>query len=151
MARPSKYSKKTAQDICDRISEGEFLTAIAEEAKYPHCRTLYRWLDKHEEFRQMYARAQQDRCNYWLREIMQISDDGQNDYMKRTGKYGKTYIGPKHDHISRSKLRVDTRKWAMAKLWPSRFGDAMSLQHSTPEPLKPIKFVVVSDDDEPAE
>ncbi len=33
-----------------------------------------------------------------------------------------------HEHVQRSRLRVDTRKWAAGKLAPKRYGD--KLQHT---------------------
>ncbi len=32
-----------------------------------------------------------------------------------------------HEHVQRSRLRVDTRKWAAGKLAPKRYGDKLNL------------------------
>ncbi len=33
-----------------------------------------------------------------------------------------------HEHVQRSRLRVDTRKWLMARMAPKKYGDKM--QHT---------------------
>ncbi len=55
---------------------------------------------------------------------MDIADDVSSDFT--TGKDGKVTVN--HDHIQRSRLRVDARKWIAAKLLPKRYGD--KLQHT---------------------
>lgn len=57
-------------------------------------------------------------------EILEIADDGTNDWMMRQGENGVA-LEPivDHEHISRSKLRVDARKWLMAKMQPKKYGD----------------------------
>ena len=64
-------------------------------------------------------------------EMLEIADDGSNDWMERTGKDGET--GDKvvdHEHVSRSKLRVDTRKWMLARMAPKKYGDATNIKLS---------------------
>ncbi len=55
-----------------------------------------------------------------------IADDGSNDFTK--DKDGKAVVD--HEHIQRSRLRIDTRKWIASKLLPKRYGD--KLQHTGP-------------------
>ena len=52
-------------------------------------------------------------------QILEISDDGINDYTQ-------TEDGdeaPNHEHIQRSRLRVDFRKWLATKLAPKKYGE----------------------------
>lgn len=60
-------------------------------------------------------------------ELLQIADDGTNDTQidKETGVPIVNY-----DHIQRSKLRIDARKFLMAKMNPRTYGDRLSLDHS---------------------
>jgi hypothetical protein len=56
-------------------------------------------------------------------DILDISDDGTNDYMETDD--GKLqYNG---DSVQRAKLRVDTRKWLMAKMKPKVYGDKLDM------------------------
>ncbi len=57
-------------------------------------------------------------------EALEIADDVSGDWA--TDKDGKKVLD--HEHIQRSRLRVDTRKWAAGKLAPKRYGD--KVQHT---------------------
>jgi len=95
---------------------------ICQAEEMPEARTVYRWLEANDAFRQQYARAKESQADYFAEEILEISDDGSNDWMKRQSDAGAIEV-PDHEHISRSKLRVDSRKWLMSKLAPKKYGD----------------------------
>jgi hypothetical protein len=55
-------------------------------------------------------------------EIVEISDEGKRDtYIDAYGNERTDY-----DVIARSKLRVDTRKWLLAKMLPKVYGDRIA-------------------------
>jgi hypothetical protein len=122
MGRPSSYTIELAETICDRIAEGESLRSICADEDMPDKKTVLRWLRKDEEFRAHYAQAREDQAEHLLDEIFQIADDTTNDT-----EYGDA--GPKAntEWISRSRLRVDTRKWAMSKLAPKKYGEKLDV------------------------
>lgn len=102
----------------------------------PDFSTVKRWLRRKglEEFRAQYAQAREDRAHLWAEEIVDIADDGSNDYYERDGEQVVD-----HENIQRSRLRVDTRKWILSKLLPKEYGD--SVASSPTEDLKPAKIV----------
>ena len=124
--RPTLYSKKLAERICEQIARGQGLKSICEAEAMPAAWTVYRWLrmEDRREFRDMYARAREDQQEHWADEIVEIADDATNDWMEREGK-----IVVNSEYINRSRLRVDTRKWLMAKLAPRKYGDFKTLEH----------------------
>lgn len=63
------------------------------------------------------------RCERMAEEIQEISDDGSNDWMEREG-----ITVADHEHIQRSKLRVDSRKWLLSKMMPKKYGDRVSAE-----------------------
>lgn len=131
--RPTDYTSELANEICARIADGESLRSICRdrEEKMPSIRSVMRWLGLYEEFRQQYAHAREVQAESMFEEMLEIADDGSNDWMERTGKDGET--GDKvvdHEHVSRSKLRVDTRKWVLARMAPKKYGDATNLKVS---------------------
>ena len=85
-------------------------------------------MDNRDGFYPQYARARELQMEAWADEIVEISDDGTNDWMERQLRDGKTEEVLDHEHITRSRLRVDTRKWIMSKLKPGTYGD--KLQHA---------------------
>jgi hypothetical protein len=85
------------------------------------------------EFRDQYARAREIQADYWAEEIIEIADDGTNDYIEKENKDGSTYEAVNSEHINRSRLRVDTRKWLMARQAPKKYGDRLTAEHSGPD------------------
>ncbi len=58
-------------------------------------------------------------------EIVEIADDGRNDWMEVMSKDGES-IGWRlnGEAVQRSRLRVDARKWLMSKLLPKKYGES---------------------------
>ncbi|MDP0495063.1 MAG: terminase small subunit protein [Verrucomicrobiota bacterium JB024] len=126
--RPSKYSAGVGDAICERLAQGESLRSVCQEGEYPNAATVYRWLREHEEFRHNYARAKQDGADAMAEDILDIADDGTNDWMEKYGKEGES-LGwmINGEAVQRSKLRIEARKWLMAKLLPKKYGDKLEL------------------------
>lgn len=142
--RPTKYSLELANKICSRLAAGEPLTRICREPDMPCYATVMDWLlGKHPEFTDMYTRARELQAEYWAEEIQEIADDGTNDFVERETKNGKVVLAD-HEHINRSRLRVDARKWTAARLLPRKYGD--KLQH-TGDGGGAIEIVWRGDDD----
>ena len=124
--RPSSYNAEIAERICAEIACSEMsLKQICEsDPELPAYRTAFLWLARHEEFVQLYARAKRLQAEVIAEGMLDIADDGTNDWTKRLA-----YKGPVPDwevngeNINRSRLRVDIRKWLLAKLLPKKYGD----------------------------
>jgi hypothetical protein len=87
------------------------------------------WVTENREgFSDQYARARQAQAFGLADEILEIADDGSNDtYATDSGEMTN------YDVIARSRLRVDTRKWYLARVLPKLFGDKQQVEHSGPE------------------
>lgn len=131
--RPSGYSTEIAEVICQRLSEGESLRQICRNEDMPGKSSVMRWLDEREDFREQYARAHLLQADHFADEILEIADDGSNDWIERETRSGNTIESADHEHINRSRLRVDARKWLMARMAPKKYGDKVGLEHSGPE------------------
>lgn len=149
--RPSKYSEEVADEICLRMSEGESLRSICRDDAMPGKATVMGWLGSNEAFSDQYARAREAQADHFADEILEISDDGSNDWMERSDKDGESSGWQINgEHIQRSRLRVDSRKWLMARMAPRRYGDKVAMEHTGPEggPLS-IQIVRYGDGDGP--
>lgn len=122
--RPSSYTKKLGQRICDLLAEGKTLNSICKNDKFPSERTVRRWAsdDKHP-FAPNYARAREVGYLRMADEILEISDDGSND--TRLDDEGNEIVN--HDVIQRSRLRVETRKWLLSKALPKIYGEKIQI------------------------
>jgi len=108
MVRPIEYTKEHFDEMCALVSEGMSIRKVLDLGKMPTSRTFYKWLRQYPELNQQYARAKEDRCDFYVDQLVDIADD---DTVK-TG-----------DQIQKAKLRIDTRKWIACKLHPRNYGD----------------------------
>jgi hypothetical protein len=139
--RPSKYSKALGDEICRRLAEGESLRAICrdEDETMPSEAAVRGWaLDLQSPFSAQYAKARELQAERWSDELLDIADDGTNDFVKRETDRGATVVVDS-DHIARSRLRVDTRKWLLSKMLPKKYGE--KLVHGG-DPANPIGLTI---------
>lgn len=133
--RPTIYTTELSETICLLVAEGCSVREISELPDMPGKTTVFRWLAMIPDFRDRYALAKEASAESMADEILAIADDGSNDYMERTGKDGATAWVLNHEHIQRSKLRVDARKWLLAKLQPKKYGDRVAIDDAIPDDL----------------
>lgn len=121
------YDEVTATRICEDISSGRSLRSICAEDGMPDKATVFRWLAANETFRDQYARARDAQADAMLEDILEIADqyDAEKDKLDV-------------EHINRARLRIDTRKWAMSKMAPKKYGDKLDLNHSGQVNLQPV-------------
>lgn len=70
----------------------------------PAATRVFEWLHIHPEFREKYARAQEERTEAMAEDLMAIADQSSVDPQLL-------------------RLRVDTRKWLMSKMKPKKYGE----------------------------
>lgn len=132
MGRDSTYTPELDAEICERLALGESLRGICEDLHMPHLATVLRWVQADEDFREHYAQAREAQAEFHADELIDISDNGRNDWMERQTRDGGSITVVDSEHIQRSKLRVDTRKWIAANLLPKKYGNRVALEHSGP-------------------
>lgn len=118
MGRPSLYSEKVADEICEQIVEGKSLRSICRAKDMPSASSVFKWLRDNEEFSQQYARAKEEQAEALADEIIDIAD----------GKKAKYEEG--EADVNRDRLAVDARKWVASKLKPKKYGDSQTLRHA---------------------
>jgi hypothetical protein len=141
--RPSTYSQEIADEVCRRLEGGESLRAICRDEGRPHESTVRLWaLDDREGFAARYARARELQYYAIADELLEIADDGRNDWMQRRGdeRGGWELNG---EHIQRSRVRLDTRKWLLSKMLPKVYGDRTEVA-VTGANRGPVQSVTVS-------
>lgn len=137
MARPSEYTEEIALKICEEIGLGKSLRTVCNGDDMPSFQTVFAWIKKYPEFLEQYARACQERSEAMAEDILDIADDGTNDWMtiKRGGEEVEV---PNNEVLQRSKLRVDTRKWIMSKMVPKKYGDRIDMTTNGKDMPTPI-------------
>ena len=128
MGRPTVYSDKIANKICERLADGESLRKICESEEMPGKSTVMRWLldDNHTDFWERYEKAWKSRAEGYLEEIVEISEEEPvATYTTKDGTVSETIDSA---GVNRNRLRVDTRKWVMARMNSKRFGDKQEIE-----------------------
>ncbi|MGC1056778.1 ubiquitin carboxyl-hydrolase [Pantoea agglomerans] len=108
--RPSDYLPEVAADICSLLADGESLRKVCERAGMPNKATVFRWLAQHDEFRDQYAKATETRADAIFEEMFDIADG----------------VAEEAAAVGKARLRIDTRKWALARMNPKKYGDKVS-------------------------
>lgn len=163
--RPSSFTPELGLDICCKIAEGMSLIKICEKDEYPAKSTVLKWVlegsakpagDPLKVFSDQYALAQENRTEIWVEELIEIADDCNYDWETRYTQKGEAYLVPDHEHINRSRQRIDVRKWYASKLKPKKYGDKLQtvitdedgksiFKHYTPEQISELALKMASD------
>jgi hypothetical protein len=134
-----------ADEICHRIAHGSSLRQLTLADDMPSHPVIRGWRDKHEWFAQQYARAVEDRNDYWAAETLDIADTPQEGV--KTESIGAVVIKEIHgDMIEHRRLRVDTRKWLLSKLSP-KFKDKVDVNHGGQPDGAPIEVIALTTTD----
>lgn len=142
--RPSTFTDEIADAICEALADGRSLRSICSAPDMPDKATVFRWLgdEKHSSFRDRYARAREAQADSLFDDILDIADETKHDTVK--GANGDDI--PNSEWITRSRLRIDARKWMAGKLRPKVYGDKIELEHSGEAP--PIAITLIRQPDE---
>ena len=121
------YSKKQVEtifsEIIKQISKGKSLRSVLRQTDMPSSQTFYIWIDEDHEKSKQYARACSDRADVIFEDMFYIADATEDDIiMDENGK-----LITNHNVIQRDRLRVDTRKWALSKMNPKKYGDKVDV------------------------
>lgn len=132
------YTPEVADEVCRRIAEGHTLREIARTPGMPSMPTIIRWANEDREgFAERYARAREIGWEVMAEDLVEISDDATNDWMKRRKEDGSIDTVLNAEHVNRSRLRADTRKWLLSKRLPKTFGDRQVIAGDPDAPLIP--------------
>jgi hypothetical protein len=147
--RPTTYTEKLSAEICRRLATGRTLRDIARDSDMPPESTVRTWANNDVVgFHALYARAREIGYQAMADEIIAIADDGDNDWIERQSRDGKERLVLNSEHLQRSKLRVDARKWLLSKALPKLYGDR--LEHTAPEGSALVVNIVRYADDPPS-
>jgi len=110
IGRPSVFSQQIADEICERLSHGETLRTMILDDHMPAQKSIYRWLQDNETFRQQYTQARAKQADYYAEMIVDEA-------------FGS------HD-AAIGRLRMDALKWAASKIAPKKYGDKVEVEQT---------------------
>ena len=129
----SKYTPELFDSICETLAtSSKGLHKICKENGLSP-RTFYEWIEADTELAHRYTRAREVQADLLADEIVQISDDSTGD--TTVDHFGNEIEN--REFVSRSRLRIDARKWVAAKLKPKKYSERMDVT-SNGEAIKQV-------------
>lgn len=152
--RPTIFTQELADKLCAQLANGDSMRTVCRSDDMPCKATVFMWLRTDEDFLDQYTRAKQESADALTDEMLDIADDASNDWMLINDKDNEGYR-INGDHIQRSRLRIETRKWLASKLKPKKYGDKIDItgglnNTSTPldvEQYQQLRKKMLEDDD----
>lgn len=117
--RPTKYSPELAQDIYNRIIEGESIPKICRSEEMPSRVTLWQWMQDKEDFLTLITKARRARAAYYVDELVDIAEEAK----------------PEDWQVKR--LKIEAIKNYAKMVDPSAYGDRVEHTGAGGKPLIP--------------
>jgi hypothetical protein len=110
--RPPELTEKQIDELLQALTDGAPLSSIVEGDQWPSYRSVFRRLEKDDEFRQRYDRARAIQAERWADELITLANSLPEDATV--------------EQIAATRLKIDTLKWIIGKRLPKVYGDAPS-------------------------
>jgi hypothetical protein len=140
MSSPSIYTEDLGVSICDKVASGEWTLRQIAESEGISAAVILKWAANLSEFRERYARAVDIGADA---RFEALADDLSVEPPKDT--FGRVDSG----WVNWKRLQTDTKKWALSKQVPKKYGERAHHEHTGPD-SGPMQFVVKSILDEGA-
>jgi hypothetical protein len=105
--------------------DGNSLRAVCQQDDMPDEGTVYKWISRHPEFREIYAHARELQAMRWAEEVLTIADNMTLDPQDR-------------------RIRVDTRKCLLSKVLPKVYGDKLTVAGDAKAPIHHVVGIDLS-------
>jgi len=123
MAYKKEEITKIVDEVCDRLEKGESLRNILKDDHLCSNSTFYSFIDNDETKLEQYTRAKKYYAEKMFEDLLDIADGSENDVIIDAD--GNKQVN--HNVIQRDRLRIDTRKWHLSKLYPKKYGDKLDV------------------------
>lgn len=117
------FSQEVADNVLSLLAEGKSLRKAAEESGVS-AQSVLRWVEANPEFAEQYTHTRARAYQMLADEIIEISDEVE---VEATYKGDDVKLDMSASAVARNRLRVDTRKWMLAKMLPKVYGDKLDL------------------------
>lgn len=129
MVAPAKHAKDSDEEafqaVLDGLRLGKSMRASCREISLDPG-TFIGWATEWPGAWKHYEKARGIALDLMAEELLDIADDGKNDFMESNDPNNPGYK-VNGEYVQRSRLRVDTRKWYLSKVAPKRYGDKLAV------------------------
>ncbi|WP_346283726.1 terminase small subunit protein [Bradyrhizobium pachyrhizi] len=116
--------------------EGKTLRAVCRDTSMPPESTVRTWVAENREgFQDRYRLAREIGYHTMADEVLELADDGRNDWIEQQGEGDQKVYKLNGEHVQRSRLRFDARRWLLSKALPKIYGDKLELAGDKDQPL----------------
>lgn len=127
--RPAKYGRELAEEIIQRLSEGEPLRQICRDQHMPEWRTIYHWMERDSELTAAIARARELGQDAIAEDILrEIQDEPERILSEGGGRIDSGYV-------QLIRARADIKLKLLAKWNPKKYGDRTTLAGDAENPV----------------
>lgn len=127
--RPAKYGRELAEEIIQRLSEGEPLRQICRDNHMPEWRTIYHWMERDPELTSAIARARELGQDAIAEDILrEIQDEPERILSEGGGRIDSGYV-------QLIRARADIKLKLLAKWNPKKYGDRTTLAGDAENPV----------------
>jgi hypothetical protein len=109
---PSTFTQALADEICERVIDGQSLRTIAADPSMPARSSIIKWLSQNEAFAVQYARAREAQADAMDDEILDSARATTNETAQA------------------DRVKIDAFKWRAARLAPKKYGDKFLHDHT---------------------
>jgi len=122
------FNEDVADEICERLIEGESLNKICKDDHIPSCTTIFKWLDEFPLFARKYARAHELQADTLVNRALEIANTPEIGETVEiiTGPDGVTEKVKRGDMIQHRRLQYDAIRWYAGKVRPKKWGEVKS-------------------------
>jgi hypothetical protein len=125
------FNQDKADAVCILLEEGQSLRKAA-ESQGESARTILNWTKQNPNFFTQYTRAREIGYLNLADEIVEISDEADIS-AKYNGE--DVVLELSAGTVARNRLRIDTRKWLLAKMLPKIYGEKLELSGDAANPI----------------
>lgn len=138
------FSQEIADAICSAMAEGQSLRSVLREDRMPSIGTFLRWVSERPDLAEQYGHARALCLDAMAEDIIDIADTpqiGQKSVSKATG-----LEITEGDMVEHRRLRIESRKWLLAKVAPKKYGDKIENTIQGPDG-KAVRIIASSHDE----
>lgn len=130
MAYSEEDKERIIIDICNKVIEDKISFNKAVEASEIGLVSFYKWIAKNEELQTVYKYAREVRSDVLFEQIIEIADTTEEGVTIETDDNGRTKE-KKGDMTQHRRLKIDSRKWVVARMNPKKYGDKSEVDLTT--------------------
>lgn len=105
--RPSAYTPELGMEICFRMMNGESVVGIGRDPEMPCAGAIYRWVQRHPHFEEIYGKARELQGDYLFDEVREVA------------------LEVTTETVSADRLRFDIARWQTARLAPKKYAERL--------------------------